>query len=110
MQKAKIDFKNKEEQFCTTLNKRGTTSIPCCLVYDVYACVCGLEGRGICDVLCQSGGYMSMFNGMHVSILIYPICFISETTGNFHGDTNKVYSILFYYIQCQEVDLKSELN
>ena len=22
-----------------------------CLVYDVYACVCGLEGRGVCDVL-----------------------------------------------------------
>ena len=26
----------------------------CCLVYDVYACVCGLEGRGICDVLCYA--------------------------------------------------------
>ena len=27
----------------------------CWLVSD--ACVCGLEGEGICDVLCQSGGY-----------------------------------------------------
>ena len=50
-----------------------------------------------CDVLYQSGGYMSTFNGIHVSILPYPICFISETKGNFHGDmTNKLYSILFY--------------
>ena len=39
---------------------------------------------------------MSMFNGMHVSILMFPICFMSETKGNFHGEmTNKVYSILF---------------
>ena len=68
----------------------------CCLVYDVYACVCGLEGRGICDVLCYANLVdICLFNGMHVSILMYPTCFISETKGNFHGDmTNKVYSIL----------------
>ena len=39
-----------------------------------------------------------MFNGMRVSILMCPTCFISETKGNFHGDmTNKVYSILLSY-------------
>ena len=50
--------------------------------------MCGLEGGDICDVLCQSGGNMSMFNGM---------CLTSETKDNFHpGHGNKVYSILFY--------------
>ena len=71
----------------------GLKLVPVAL-YMMCMLVCVVQ-RERCDVLCQSAGYMSMFNGMHVSILMYPVCFFSETKGNFHGDmTNKVYSIL----------------
>ena len=38
---------------------------------------------------------MSLFNGMNVSILMYPMCFISETKDNIHAGHDKVHSILF---------------